>query len=689
MSKKDINKDIKIPELNEQLKQIIKEKSEGMGVPEKRINAMLNKAEKSPKARKKMFDRLEMMGVSLPKQGADKDDDMSEEELYDLANKNKSTGHGPGGRGGAFIKRRAKDSKGTLLKLWEYLMGYKKGLTITIILIIIAVGVRSYAPVIQGIAVDKYLIPGDFSGLVELLIGLAVAFAVMIIADYIAKLVMIKLSQKVVRNMRKDLFAKLHTLSLRFFDSKTHGELMSRLSNDVDTVSNTLQSTSTELISNSLSVILAIVFMFVTNWKLALAALIIVPLSMVITILIASRTRKHFREQQKHLGELNGIIEETITGEKVVKAFCHEEKSIDEFTGVNNKLRTASVKAQIYSGFMMPLMNMVNNASYVLIAALGGWLAINGSGTIGNIITFLGLIRNFTRPIMSIAQQYNALQSAIAGAERVFEVMDEEPDLKDKDDAIELNDIKGNVVFKNVNFGYDKDKPILKNISMKVDKGMTIALVGPTGAGKTTIVNLLTRFYDVDSGEVLIDGHNIKDLKRDMLRQNLGIVLQDTYLFTGTVMENIRYGRLDATDEEVFAASELANAHQFIHRLTDGYETELSEQGSNLSQGQRQLLSIARAILADPSILILDEATSSVDTRTEVHIQKAMLTLMKGRTSFVIAHRLSTIRNADMILVLKDGEIIERGSHQELLAMEGFYSEMYLSQFKGNKDLVS
>jgi len=500
--------------------------------------------------------------------------------------------------------------------------------------------------------------------------------------------VMVGASQRAIQEIRNDLFSKLQTLSLRFFDQRTHGELMSRLANDVENVSNVLTSSVTSLISSSLSVVGVAIMMFLINWRLAIVSLITIPLMMFLSRAIGKRTRAGFREQQETLGALNGIIEETVTGQRVVKAYVREQAAIEEFEEANTALRRASTKAQILGTTFGPLGNFVTNVGFAIVAGAGGWMAVQGLATVGTIASFVNYARRFSRPLNMIASLYNTIQSAIAGAERVFQIIDEVPELRDAPDALPLKDVQGDVVFDDVCFGYLEDVPVLKNVSLHAEPGQTIALVGPTGAGKTTIVNLLTRFYDIDSGSICIDGKEIRQLKKDDLRRTLGIVLQDMFLFSGTVMENIRYGRLDATEEEVIAAARLANAHQFIHRLPQGYQTDLSERGSNISQGQQQLLSIARAILADPGILILDEATSSVDTRTEKHIQEAMLRLMEGRTSFVIAHRLSTIREADMILVINDGEIIERGTHEDLLAQRGFYHNLYVSQFKGQHEMV-
>jgi ATP-binding cassette subfamily B protein len=458
---------------------------------------------------------------------------------------------------------------------------------------------------------------------------------------------------------------------------------MSRLTNDVENINLVLNESVTQLISSVLSVVGVMIAMFLINARLASISLVVLPLMAVISRYVAKHTLRGFREQQQQLGKLNGFIEETITGQRVVKAYGREQAAIAKFDRTNGELRKASTHAQIFAGLLGPLSNMINNMGLAVVAGAGGWMAVMGLATVGTIASFVSYARQFTRPLNQIANLYNTIQSALAGAERVFEVIDEDSELVDDPNAQGLEGVLGKVRFDGVCFGYEKDVPVLKNVSLHAKRGDTIALVGPTGAGKTTIVNLLTRFYDIDSGNITLDGQDIRNIRKDDLRRALGIVLQDTFLFANSVMENIRYGRLDASDDEVIAAAKLANADQFIHRLPQGYQTHLSERGSNLSLGQRQLLAIARAILANPSILILDEATSSVDTRTEKNIQEALLRLMQGRTSFVIAHRLSTIREADAILVIKQGEIIERGTHQALLANKDFYHNLYVSQFKG------
>jgi ATP-binding cassette subfamily B protein len=448
-------------------------------------------------------------------------------------------------------------------------------------------------------------------------------------------------------------------------------------------VSNVLNESVTQLIASVLGIVGVAVVMFLINPRLALVSLVTLPLMAFISQWVAKRTRRGFRDQQEMLGSLNGQIEETITGQRVVKAYGQEPTVLAQFDDTNLKLRRASTQAQIFAGVLGPLSNFVNNIGFAIVAGTGGWMAVKQMATVGTIASFINYARQFTMPINQIANLYNTIQSAIAGAERVFQIIDEPPEMADAPDAQPLEKIRGEVDFEQVCFGYNPNVPVLKEINLHAQPGQTIALAGPTGAGKTTIVNLLSRFYDIDRGRIAIDGVDIRQLKKDDLRRKLGVVLQDTFLFSDTVMENIRYGRLEASDEEVKAAAQMANADQFIHRLPHGYQTTLSERGSNLSQGQRQLLAIARAILADPGILILDEATSSVDTRTEQHIQEAMLRLMQGRTSFVIAHRLSTIREADLILVINNGEIIERGTHKELSAQRGFYWNLYTSQFKG------
>lgn len=590
-------------------------------------------------------------------------------------------GGGPGG--GMFAQKvRAKDANKTMRRLWSYLNNQKKMLIATFMMVALSSVFQLTGPFLIGRAIDKYIIPKDFNGLFNIVMIMILVYALGALSTLLQNYIMVGISQETVRNLRQDLFHKLQSLPLSFFDSRPHGELMSRLTNDVDNVNNTLNQSITSIFSSFLTFAGTLCMMLYLSPLLTVITMVIIPAMFFITRKISGRTRKLFKEQQEALGNINGFIEETISGQKVVKVFNREEKGICEFEKYNKTLKKVGIKAQIFSGTIGPTMNLLNNTGFALVAGAGGWLGVKGIISVGVIASFTNYVKQFTRPLNELANQYNMIQSAIAGAERVFEVLDEEPEPRDEATAVELKNIIGEVKFEDVHFSYKKDNPILKDVNVNVKPGQTIALVGPTGAGKTTIVNLLTRFYDLDKGAILVDGHDIRKVKRNSLRSSLGIVLQDTYLFSDTVRENIRYGRLDATDEEVEQAARMANAEQFILRLPDGYDTVLSEDGGNLSQGQRQLLSIARAILADPAILILDEATSSVDTRTELHIQEAMLNLMKGRTSFVIAHRLSTIREADLILVINGGEIIERGNHEELLAEKGFYYNLYNSQFR-------
>ncbi len=595
---------------------------------------------------------------------------------------------GPGFRHMLGEREGAKDRRGTAWRILGYLRRQKQALIGTLVMVVVATIFGLLGPYLMGKAIDVYILKGDLPGLARIALLMIVVHLLASLTTWLQTYVMADASQRVIRDIRDDLFAKLQTLSLRFFDQRTHGELMSRLTNDVENISNVLSASVTELMSSVLSVGGVAVMMFLINVRLAIVSLVTLPLMMFLSRWIAQHTRRGFREQQETLGQLNSIIEETLTGQRVVKAYAREQAAIEQFDRANRKLQRAATRARIFAGSIGPLTNFVNNIGFAIVAGAGGWMAVQGLATVGTIAAFVNYAQQFTRPLNQIANLYSEIQSALAGAERVFEILHQVPELLDTSDACPLDRIQGDVVFDDVCFGYEPGVPVLKHVSLHARPGQTIALVGPTGAGKTTIVNLLTRFYDIDSGSIRIDGHEIRAVRKDDLRRRLGIVLQDTFLFAGTVMENIRYGRLDATDEQVIAAAKLANANQFIRRLPQGYDTPLSERGSNLSQGQRQLLAIARAILADPSVLILDEATSSVDTRTEKQIQEAMLRLMQGRTSFVIAHRLSTIREADMILVINAGEIIERGTHEELLAKKGFYHNLYMSQFKGQHHLV-
>ncbi|MCS7463921.1 ABC transporter ATP-binding protein/permease [Paenibacillus doosanensis] len=597
---------------------------------------------------------------------------------------------GPGRPGGFGNNRRGpvvkpKNFKGTLKRIWQFVGTQRKRLTLVFIIILIDAIVTLTGPYIIGRAVDA--MTAEHGGvqfqLLELtILALTAAYLTDGVLTFLQSWFMAGISQRIVGNLRTTLFAKLQKLPLSFFDSRPHGDVMSRLSNDIDNVSNTISQSTTQLMSGTIALVGSLTMMIVLSPLLTLATLITVPLVYLLGRTITRKTSVLFKEQQAQLGKLNGHIEETISGIHIVKAFNHEEKAIHEFDEVNGKLYEVGLKAQIFSGFLMPLLAVINNIGFAAVAIVGGVLAVQGHITVGVIASFLSYSRQFVRPLNEMANTYNILQSGVAGAERVFEVLDEKEEPDDKPGAIELRNPKGDVVFRDVSFGYRPDVPILKHVDFHSEKGSSTALVGPTGAGKTTIVNLVTRFYDVTEGTIFIDGRDIRDYTRDSLRRCFGIVLQDTYLFSGTIKENIKYGKSDASDEEVEAAARMANADAFIKRLPKQYETVLSENGGNLSQGQRQLLAIARVILAKPSILILDEATSSIDTRTELHIQDALLNIMKGRTSFIIAHRLNTIRDADEIMVIDHGEIVEQGSHDRLIDRQGTYYRMFFNQFR-------
>ena len=587
---------------------------------------------------------------------------------------------GPG-PGFARPKIRAKDTVGTLKRLVRYLDFAKRKLILVFVLVLSTALFAIIGPYLVVIAIDHYILPGNLRGLAFLTAGMIALYAVNALFHWLQASLMVELAQTTVGRIRRELFAKIQTLPLKFFDTSERGDLMSRLTNDVDNISQILTSSVTQVFNSLITLVGVLAMMLYLSPLLTLANLAVIPVMLLIVGKVASMSRNFFMQQQTALGELNGFIEETISGQKVVKVFTKEQTMLERFSTLNNNYRRSGIKAQILSGFIPPFMNILNNLNFAVIASLGGWLIVRGLSTIGVIGGFLNYSRQFAGPVMQLSNLFNMIQAAIAGAERVFEVLDQEPEPEDAPDAKAPDRIDGEVQFEDVSFAYEKERPVLHGISLEAKPGQVIALVGPTGAGKTTIINLLTRFYDIDQGRITIDGLDIRQIKRDRLRSLLGVVLQDTYLFSASVKENIRYGRLDATDAEVEQAAKLANAHSFIIRLPNGYDTILSEDGSNLSQGQRQLLAIARAILADPAILILDEATSSVDTRTEQQIQSAMLELMKGRISFVIAHRLSTIRNADLIVVIDQGRIVEQGKHQELLERKGFYYNLYMSQF--------
>ncbi len=577
-----------------------------------------------------------------------------------------------------------KNRRGILMRLWAYLRVYKLGLIGIVSLVVITSAFSLCGPYLIGHAIDKYIhknmSSADIAGLARSA-GLLIAIYLFSAGGiWVQSVSMVRIAQKTVRDIRGDLFGHLQTLSLRFFDRKTHGELMSRLTNDTDTISGTLGDSVTQLISSVISIAGAGGIMFVLNWRLAIVSLLTMPLIVLSTRFIADRTRQGFRNRQESLGDLNGIIEESITGQRVVKTCCHERESIEDFNKANASLKHAAVKALIYAGLIGPAMNMYRNVGFAVVTASGAWMVAKGLTTIGVVAAFINYADYFNRPLIQIANIYGTIQQALAGAERVFAIMDESPEETDVPGALEPGDVRGEIDFEDVNFGYNEDTPVLKHITFHVDAGQTIALIGSTGAGKTTIINVLSRFYDIDEGSIRVDGTDIRDLKKSSLRKSLGVVLQDTFLFTDTVRENIRYGKLEATDAEVETAAKLANADSFIRHMPHGYEAILTDAGNSLSQGQRQLLAIARALLADPAILILDEATSSVDTRTEVHVQQALSRLMEGRTSFIIAHRLNTIQRADRILVIENGEIAEQGTHTVLLARRGAYYRLYTDQ---------
>lgn len=598
-------------------------------------------------------------------------------------------GFGPGGRFAPVVK--PKDLKRTLKRLWKYFSQERKLLILLFTFIISDSILMLSFPYLIGKAIDAMSLSTgsvNFGALGVVIAVLAIAY----ITDGLLTLTqgwfMAGLSQRIVRSLRDTLFSKLQKLSIGFFDTHVHGDIMSRLSNDIDNVSTTISQSIIQLMTGSITIVGSLFMMLYLSPILTLASCITVPLVFLLTRTIAKKTKVMFKEQSTTLGSLNGHIEESISGLHVIKAFNHEEKIIKEFEEINEKLKKVSTRAMVTSGFLMPIMNVITNIGFVAVASVGGMLAVNGMITVGVIASFLNYSRQFTRPLNDLANIFNTLQSAVAGAERVFEILDEKEEDKDSHYAKDINEPLGHVVFEDVSFGYRRDVPILKDVNFEALPGSTTALVGPTGAGKTTIVNLITRFYDINSGRILIDDMDIREYKRDSLRKIFGMVLQDTYLFTGTIRENIKYGRLDATDEEMIEASKIANAHHFIKLLPNGYDTVLVESGSNLSQGQRQLLAIARAILAKPSILILDEATSNVDTRTEMQIQQGMLNIMKGRTCFIIAHRLSTIREATNIMVIDDGRIVEKGNHAELMEKQGVYYNMYNNQYKNLEEAM-
>jgi len=604
-------------------------------------------------------------------------------------------GRGPMGRGHMAMMQgeKARDFKSTMTHLIQYLGSYRVGIVIVMLFAVASTIFNIAGPKILGQATTKLFegVMGQIAGT-----GTGIDF------DYIGRIILITLalylasalfgsiqgwimsgiSMDITYRFRKDIAEKINRMPFKYFDSTSQGEVLSRITNDVDTISQTLNQSLSQIITSVITVIGVLIMMLSISWQMTLIALMIIPLSMGIIVLVVRQSQKYFKQQQDYLGHINGHVEEMFGGHLVMKAFNGEAKSIERFDGFNDTLFSSAWKSQFLSGLMMPIMSFVGNLGYVAIAILGGYLATQNAITIGNIQAFIQYMRSFTQPITQIANISNVLQQTAAAAERVFEFLAEEEEIPEVDDPVQLERVEGHVVFQDVEFGYSPDKIVIKDFSAEVMPGQKIALVGPTGAGKTTMVKLLMRFYDVNRGAILVDGHNVKDFRREDLRCMFGMVLQDTWLYNDTIMENIRYGRPDASDEEVIAAAKAAHVDHFVRTLPEGYNLVLNEEASNVSQGQKQLLTIARAIVTDPRMLILDEATSSVDTRTEVLIQLAMDNLMQNRTSFIIAHRLSTIRNADWILVMDEGDIVEQGKHEELLERDGFYAELYNSQFE-------
>ena len=597
-----------------------------------------------------------------------------------------------GGHGPMKSTEKAKDFGGTMKKLINYMSVYKIGIFFVAVFAIGSTVFSILGPKVLGKATTEIFngliskISGgdgiDFGKIGKILIALLCLYAVSALLSFLQGFIMTGISQKMTYRMRKEISEKINRLPMKYFDKTTHGEVLSRVTNDVDTLSQSLNQSATQLITSVTTLIGVLVMMLSISPLMTVVALLILPISMIFVSTIVKHSQKFFKSQQEYLGHINGQVEEVYGGHNIVKAFNKEKDVIRTVDETNEILYQSAWKSQLLSGMMMPIIQFVGNLGYVGVSILGGYLAIRKTIEVGDIQSFIQYVRSFTQPIQQVAQVANMLQSTAAASERVFEFLGEEEEDQVVEHPVSVEGLEGNVTFDHVQFGYNPDHVIIHDFSAEVHQGQKIAIVGPTGAGKTTMIKLLMRFYDVNKGAILVDGHNVRDFNRSELREMFGMVLQDTWLFNGTIEDNIRYGKLDATHEEVVAAAKAAHVHRFVQTLPNGYQMELNEEASNVSQGQKQLLTIARAILADPKILILDEATSSVDTRTEVQIQKAMDNLMKGRTSFVIAHRLSTIRDADLILVMKDGDIIEQGRHEELLAKGGFYAELYNSQFE-------
>ena len=602
-------------------------------------------------------------------------------------------GRGPMGHGPMMKVEKARDFKGTMRKLIQYLGSYNRSILIVMIVSVASTIFTIVGPKLLGQATTKLFegVMGQISGsgqgidfeyigdIILLTLGLYLTSTLL---SYVQGWIMSGISMDITYKFRKDIASKINRMPLQYFDRTSQGEVLSRITNDVDTVSQTLNQSLSQMITSLTSVIGVLIMMISISWQMTLVALLIIPLSMAVVALVIKQSQKYFKQQQDYLGHVNGHVEEMFGGHRVMKAFNGEEESVARFNDLNNTLYSSAWKSQFLSGLMMPIMGFVGNLGYVAVSILGGWLAIRNLITVGDIQAFIQYVRSFTQPITQIANISNVLQQTAAAAERVFEFMEEPEEIAEVENPVRIDKLQGHVEFKQVRFGYDDQNIVIRDFSADIEPGQKIAIVGPTGAGKTTMVKLLMRFYDLNEGEILVDGHNINQFTRNELRRKFAMVLQDTWLYNDTIMENIRYGRADASDEEVIEAAKAAHVDHFVRTLPDGYSLVINEEISNISQGQKQLMTIARAILADPQILILDEATSSVDTRTEVLIQQAMDTLMQGRTSFIIAHRLSTIRNADLILVMNEGDIVEKGTHEDLLASGGFYAELYDSQFE-------
>ncbi|WP_099157102.1 ABC transporter ATP-binding protein [Virgibacillus ndiopensis] len=578
-------------------------------------------------------------------------------------------------------RKKAKNTTATVKRIWSYLAREKATLGLVILMVVMSSGLSLLGPFLVGMAIDDYIVSKESSGLGVLLLWLIVIYFAHSISIFLQNYWMVGIAQNTVYSLREDLFRQFHRLPISYFDKRQHGELMSRITNDIDNVNNTLNQSVIQIFASILTLIGTVVVMLILSPLLTLVTMTIIPIMFLAMKWITKRTGPLYKLQQNDLGELNGYVEEIVSGQHVVKTFSQEDRVISEFEEKNSALKHSGFWAQTISGFIPKVMNMLNFLSFGLIALVGGLLAVENIITVGVIVIFTEYARQFTRPLNELSNQFNILLSAVAGAERVFHVIDEEQEETDEQDARKLTKTDGHMVFHDVSFAYE-DTPILQHISFEAHPGQTVAFVGHTGAGKTTIINLISRFYNYDEGEITLDDIDIKDIKRSSLRNHMAFVLQDSFLFRGTVWENIRYGRLNATDQEVMTAAKDANAHDFIKKLPDGYDTILDQDGSGISQGQKQLITIARAILADPSILILDEATSNIDTITEVKIQDALKRLMNGRTSFVIAHRLNTIQEADKIIMLEHGEIIEQGSHKELIDHKGSYYNLYKGQLR-------